>query len=48
MSVRAMKAGALDFLTKPFRDQDLIDAVSAAITKDRERREIAASMAVLR
>lgn len=48
MSVRAMKAGALDFLTKPFRDQDLIDAVSAAITKDCERREIEASMTVLR
>ncbi|MQT15026.1 response regulator transcription factor [Segnochrobactrum spirostomi] len=38
MSVRAMKAGAVDFLTKPFRDQDLLDAVSAAIERDRQRR----------
>jgi FixJ family two-component response regulator len=38
MSVRAMKAGAVEFLTKPFRDQDLLDAVGAAIEKDRERR----------
>jgi FixJ family two-component response regulator len=38
MSVRAMKAGAVDFLQKPFRDQDMIDAVSTAITRDRERR----------
>ena len=38
MSVRAMKAGAVDFLPKPFRDQDMIDAVSAAIARDRERR----------
>jgi FixJ family two-component response regulator len=38
MSVRAMKAGALDFLVKPFRDQDLIDAVSAAIRNDAMRR----------
>lgn len=39
MSVRAMKAGALDFLAKPFRDQDLIDAVNAALEVDRARRE---------
>lgn len=38
MSVRAMKAGALDFLPKPCRDQDLLDAVSAAIDQDRTRR----------
>jgi FixJ family two-component response regulator len=38
MSVRAMKAGAVDFLPKPFRDQDMIDAVSTAIRRDRERR----------
>jgi FixJ family two-component response regulator len=38
MSVRAMKAGAVEFLTKPFRDQDLLDAVGAALEKDRERR----------
>jgi FixJ family two-component response regulator len=38
MSVRAMKAGAVDFLPKPFRDQDMIDAVSTAIERDRKRR----------
>jgi FixJ family two-component response regulator len=39
MSVRAMKGGAVDFLTKPFRDQDLLDAVLSATDKDRKRRE---------
>jgi FixJ family two-component response regulator len=39
MSVRAMKAGAVDFLTKPFRDQDLLDAVTAALERDRKRRQ---------
>ena len=39
MSVRAMKAGAVEFLTKPFRDQDLLDAVRIALAKDRERCE---------
>ncbi|HEV3216815.1 MAG TPA: response regulator transcription factor [Vicinamibacterales bacterium] len=39
MSVRAMKAGAVDFLIKPFRDQDLLDAVQQAIERDRKRRE---------
>jgi RNA polymerase sigma factor (sigma-70 family) len=39
MSVRAMKAGAVEFLTKPFRDQDLLDAVRIALQKDYERRE---------
>jgi FixJ family two-component response regulator len=38
MSVRAMKAGAVDFLAKPFRDQDMLDAVAAAIDRDRTRR----------
>ncbi len=38
MSVRAMKAGAVDFLPKPFRDQDMLDAVTAAIERDRNRR----------
>jgi len=38
MSVQAMKAGAVDFLTKPFRDQDLIDAIQAALEADRQRR----------
>ena len=39
MTVRAMKAGAVDFLAKPFRDQDLLDAVATAIQHDRARRE---------
>ena len=39
MTVRAMKAGAVDFLTKPFRDQDMLDAVATAIERDRKRRE---------
>src|SRR5205807_27787 len=39
MSVRAMKEGAVDFLTKPFRDQDMLDAVVTAIERDRKRRE---------
>lgn len=39
MTVRAMKGGAVDFLTKPFRDQDLLDAVMTAIGRDRKRRE---------
>ena len=38
MAVRAMKAGAVDFLTKPFREQDLLDAVATALEKDRARR----------
>ena len=38
MSVRAMKAGAVDFLTKPFRDQDMLDAVTTAIERDRDSR----------
>ncbi|HEY9214870.1 MAG TPA: response regulator transcription factor [Ancylobacter sp.] len=39
MSVRAMKAGAIDFLTKPFRDQDMLDAVATALENDRKRSE---------
>ena len=39
MSVRAMKGGAVDFLTKPFRDQDMLDAVVTAIERDRKRRD---------
>lgn len=39
MSVRAMKAGAIEFLTKPFREQDMLDAVQLAIERDRARRE---------
>jgi FixJ family two-component response regulator len=43
MSVRAMKAGAVDFLAKPFRDQDMLDAVTAALERDAQRRsEVAA------
>ncbi|AWY39684.1 response regulator [Pseudomonas putida] len=40
MSVKAMKAGAVDFLAKPFREQDLLDAVSAALQTDMKRREL--------
>jgi FixJ family two-component response regulator len=39
MTVRAMKAGAVEFLTKPFREQDMLDAVQVALGKDRDRRE---------
>jgi len=39
MTVRAMKAGAIDFLSKPFRDQDMLDAVATAIERDRKRRK---------
>jgi FixJ family two-component response regulator len=39
MTVKAMKAGAVDFLTKPFRDQDMLDAVARALERDRQRRE---------
>jgi FixJ family two-component response regulator len=39
MTVQAMKGGAIEFLTKPFRDQDLIDAVQAGLAHDRSRRE---------
>lgn len=47
MTVRAMKAGAVDFLSKPFRDQDILDAVSVAFQKDRDlRQQSAASGAV--
>ena len=48
MTVRAMKAGAVEFLTKPFRDQDLLDAISQAIERDRQRRARQAEMAELR
>ena len=39
MSVRAMKGGAIEFLTKPFRDQDLLDAIQLGLSRDRARRE---------
>jgi FixJ family two-component response regulator len=48
MSVRAMKAGAVEFLSKPFHDQDLLDAVHAAIERDRKRRREAMGLAELR
>src|SRR5262245_48508695 len=48
MSVRAMKAGAADFLTKPFRDQDMLDAVAHAIEHDRKRRESDGTVTELR
>jgi len=43
MSVRAMKAGAVDFLAKPFRDQDMLDAVTAALERDAQHRTEAAT-----
>src|SRR6516162_6905803 len=48
MSVRAMKAGAVEFLTKPFREQDLLDAVQTALERDRVNREDAELIAALR
>jgi len=48
MSVRAMKLGAVEFLTKPFRDQDLLDAIQAAIARHRARRADAGLLAELR
>jgi FixJ family two-component response regulator len=48
MSVRAMKGGAVDFLTKPFRDQDMLDAVTMAIERDKKRREVEKTVANLR
>jgi FixJ family two-component response regulator len=48
MTVRAMKAGAVEFLTKPFRDQDLLDAVQVALERDRARRQKEAGIATLR
>jgi FixJ family two-component response regulator len=48
MSVQAMKAGAVEFLTKPFRDQDLLDAITIAIRRDRAARKQRAEMSDLR
>jgi FixJ family two-component response regulator len=48
MTVRAMKAGAVEFLTKPFRDVELLDAIHAAIERDRDRRRDAAALDMLR
>jgi FixJ family two-component response regulator len=48
MSVQAMKGGAIEFLTKPFRDQDLIDAIQLGLARDRARRENEEALAALR
>lgn len=48
MTVQAMKAGAIEFLTKPCRDQDLLDAVNVGLARDRERRENEQSLSALR
>jgi len=48
MSVKAMKAGAVEFLTKPFRDQDLLDAVNIGLARDRARRANEESLNALR
>jgi len=48
MTVRAMKSGAVDFLTKPVRDQDMLDAVQAAIERDRRRRDAEKSISGVR
>jgi FixJ family two-component response regulator len=48
MSVQAMKGGAIEFLTKPFRDQDLLDAIQLGLSRDRARRENEKALAALR
>jgi FixJ family two-component response regulator len=48
MTVQAMKGGAIEFLTKPFRDQDLLDAVEAGLARDRARRESDKALGALR
>jgi FixJ family two-component response regulator len=48
MSVQAMKCGAIEFLTKPFRDQDLLDAIEAGLARDRARRENEKALSTLR
>ena len=48
MTARAMKAGAIEFLTKPFRDQDLLDAIQVALDRDRARRQREGEIATLR
>jgi FixJ family two-component response regulator len=48
MSVQAMKGGAIEFLTKPFRDQELLDAIQLGLARDRARRDNEAVLAALR
>jgi FixJ family two-component response regulator len=48
MSVQAMKGGAIEFLTKPFRDQDLVDAIQIGLARDRTRRENEEALSVLK
>ena len=48
MTVRAMKAGAVEFLPKPFRDQDILDAVQAGLERDRTRRRSASDSSKLK
>jgi FixJ family two-component response regulator len=48
MTVKAMKSGAVEFLTKPFRDRDLLDAIRQALDRDQARRQQQASLAELR
>src|SRR5580700_709188 len=48
MAVQAMKGGAIEFLTKPFRDQELLDAIQLGLSRDRDRRENEKTLATLR
>ena len=48
MTVQAMKGGAIEFLTKPFRDQDLLDAIQAGLARDRARRDSDSALAALK
>jgi FixJ family two-component response regulator len=48
MSVHAMKCGAIEFLTKPFRDQDLLDAIALGLSRDRDRREAETALTALK
>src|ERR1700733_3433541 len=48
MTVQAMKGGAIEFLTKPFRDQDLLDAIQLGLARDRARRENEAALSALK
>src|SRR6202790_4665035 len=48
MTVKAMKGGPIEFLTKPFRDQELLDAIQLGLSRDRDRRENESALAILR